>query len=163
MHFKKIGAKTSLVVAFDDLKKAITLSRTKDDVSETFIKPKTEDKIPISFPDLCLLFDAHLQNNSYEGFFEKLIDYYYQILSPDERAQILSAAIVNVTFLDKLKSKNPICELFLYRFKKGNSYIITVQSDDKKLSHNAFLYEGNYYITCTQYIEPQEVLEAERI
>jgi hypothetical protein len=163
MHFSKRGAKTSLVIAFDDLKRAIAISRTKDDVSETFIKPKTEDKIPISFADLCLLFETHLKNNSYDEFFIKLIDFYYDILTPNERAQILSYAIENETFLDRLKTNDKFCELFLYRYKKGNSYIITVLSDGKKYAHNAFFYKDNYYISSQHFIESDSVLQAEQV
>ena len=81
-------------------------------------------------------------------FWDSLINVHHGLMTPDERVRLFEW--ITDKRSDRFDINNEACSLFWHRFNPECQYTVTAMGKE----HNAFLFDGKYYVAKNQYIDP---------
>lgn len=92
-------------------------------------------------------------------FWYKVIDVYYDILEPQERAHLYDTIIRCSVFTDK----NEDCALFAARYNPDNQYMVSATDGLQSRTLPCFKWKDKYYTKSNMNIVPEYITKIEKI
>lgn len=119
-------------------------------------------KFEISFFELAFLAEACIPPVpiARNYFWQKLIDIYYNQLTPDERIRLYTWINENKSFQLSLEKGNDDCILFNARYNPDNQY--NVKTSGSGVIHT-FLYKDKYHVGKTTFISPEQIKSVKKL
>lgn len=106
-----------------------------------------EDRFKIDFFEFSFLVESCIPPVpiARSCFWDKCIDYYYQILTDEERKNLHEWLNRNDKYKRSLFDRNEDVLIFEARFNPDNQYIITTNYNNKIETNEYFKYKDRYY------------------
>lgn len=160
-----VDKKKEITVAYNELKHALYKSKIVYSMDEERGELPSDEPFGISFEELVLIFETCFEDKWYivRIFLKRCIDVYFHKFTFEQRRKLRKLMEGNERFVRQLKLGNKECILFFARFREGNSYIITLQGEDKFVEYNAFYFDGVYHITCDKFVIEKDIIEKHKI
>lgn len=96
-------------------------------------------------------------------FWERVIDEYYHVLTPEERKRLYEWINLNPGYKHGIENHNEDCLLFEARYNPDNQYRITTIYNDKEETHDCFLWNRGYQLTKSTSIIDEYIKNIEKI
>ncbi len=96
-------------------------------------------------------------------FFQKVIDTYYHVLTPEERERLYEWIGKTYRYRFGLADENPDCWLFEHRFSPDCQYRVTTYFDGETQAHECFKMVERYYTSRTWTIQEKYITKVEKI
>lgn len=95
-------------------------------------------------------------------FWDKVINYYYHVLTQKERDKLFEWINLNQYFKNGLEKKDMQCLMFYARYDPNNQYIVTIKYQNKKLDKEIFKFNDRYHININTTIEPKYIINVRK-
>jgi hypothetical protein len=126
---------------------------------------KQKERFVIDFFEFAFLVCACIPPNPIARamFWQKTIDYYYNLLTTEERNNLYEWVMREYAMKKGLEEKNEDCMLWEARFNPSNQYFVHTSYNGNSEDHPAFLYNGRYCISTKASILEQYILGISKI
>jgi len=124
-----------------------------------------ETKFNIDFFEFSVLVEACIPPRpiARSMFWTSVIDKYYHIMTPNERAKLYEWIGRNSSYQDSIERENESCLLFEARFNPDNQYEVTTELDGDIKTHNTFRWQDRYHISSTVSLIEEYITKVNKI
>lgn len=126
---------------------------------------KVEKRFNIDFFEFAFLVEACIPPKPIARtvFWDKVIDYYYDLMTDEERKHLYSWICKNWVYQTGIEKKNEDCLVFDARYNPEKQYFVMTKKDGRLETHKAFKFNGQFHTQKNTTILKEFIIDTQKI